>query len=77
MLDNDSDKKASGFTRQFAMATELPIVFVGALVIGGAIGFFLDRWLHTKPWLMVAGGVLGFVVGLRDILRRLSINDGN
>lgn len=77
MPDNDPDKKASGFARQFAMATELPIVFVGALVIGGALGFFLDRWLHTKPWLMVAGGALGFVVGLRDILRRLSINDGD
>ncbi len=73
--DNDSDKKAAGFARQFAMATELPILFVGAIVIGGLLGFFLDRWLHTKPWLMIVGGGLGFAAGLRDMLKRLSSND--
>jgi ATP synthase protein I len=75
MPDNDSDKKAAGFARQFAMATELPIAFVGAIVIGGLLGFFLDRWLHTKPWLMIVGGGLGFAAGLREMLRRLSAND--
>ncbi len=57
------------------MATELPILFVGAIVIGGLLGFFLDRWLHTKPWLMIVGGGLGFAAGLRDMLKRLSSND--
>ncbi len=57
------------------MATELPILFVGAIVIGGLLGFFLDRWLHTKPWLMIVGGGLGFAAGLRDMLRRLASND--
>ena len=43
MPDNDSDKKASGFARQFAMATQLPITFVGAIMVGGGLGFLLDR----------------------------------
>ncbi|MGB9334556.1 MAG: AtpZ/AtpI family protein [Candidatus Acidiferrales bacterium] len=73
--DNDADKKAEGFARQFAMATELPLLFVGAIVIGGLLGFFLDRWLHTKPWLMIVGGGLGFAAGLRDMLKRLASND--
>lgn len=75
--DSDPSKKPDGFSRQFAIATELPIIFVGAIVIGGSMGFFLDRWLHTKPWLMVVGGGLGFVAGLRELLRRLSSDDGN
>jgi len=48
---------------------------VGAIVVGGGLGFLLDRWLHTKPWLMIVGGALGFAAGLRDMLARLSRND--
>jgi F0F1-type ATP synthase assembly protein I len=77
MPDENPDKRPAGFVRQFAMATELPFVFVGALVVGGFLGHLLDRWWHTAPWLMIAGGALGFAVGLRDLLRRLSTNDDN
>jgi F0F1-type ATP synthase assembly protein I len=44
---------------------------VGTLVVGGLIGFALDRWLHTKPFLMLIFGALGFFGGVRDVLRRL------
>jgi F0F1-type ATP synthase assembly protein I len=50
---------------------ELPFVIVGTIVVGGLIGFFLDRWLHTKPFLMLIFGALGFFGGVRDVLRRL------
>jgi ATP synthase protein I len=64
-------KQAKGFSQQFAMAMELPFVLVGAVAVGGLIGYFLDRWLHTKPILMLVLGFLGFFGGLRDVLRRL------
>jgi ATP synthase protein I len=67
-----AEKEAKGFSQQFAMAMELPFIFVGCIVVGGAIGYFLDVWLHTKPALMLVFGALGFVAGLRDVLRRLS-----
>jgi len=53
------------------MAMELPFVMVSAIVIGGAMGYFLDRWLHTKPVLMLVLGAMGFYAGVRDVLRRL------
>ncbi len=53
-----------------ALAMELPFLLVGPAVVGGAIGYFLDRWLHTKPWLMIVLGLCGVVVGLRDTIRR-------
>jgi len=64
-------KQGKNFSQQNAMAMELPFIFVGCIVVGGAIGYFLDVWLHTKPALMIVFGVIGFVAGLRDILRRL------
>jgi ATP synthase protein I len=54
------------------MAMELPFVLVAAVVVGGLIGYFLDRWLHTKPWLLILFGGIGFYAGVRDVLRRLS-----
>jgi ATP synthase protein I len=54
------------------MALELPFVLVSAIVVGGLFGYFLDRWLHTKPiFLLILGGV-GFYAGVRDVLRRVS-----
>jgi ATP synthase protein I len=66
-----AEKQARGFSQQFATAMELPFVMVGCIVVGGLIGFALDRWLHTKPYLMLIFGALGFIGGVRDVLRRL------
>jgi F0F1-type ATP synthase assembly protein I len=50
---------------------------VSAVVVGGLFGYFLDRWLHTKPIFMLILGGIGFFAGVRDILRRVSGgNDG-
>lgn len=67
-----AEREAGGFSRQFAMAMELPFILVACVGLGGLAGFLLDRWLHTKPFLMLIFGTLGFIGGLRDMLRRLA-----
>jgi ATP synthase protein I len=57
--------------QQLAMAMELPLIIVAAIGIAGLLGYFLDRWLHTKPIFMVVFGAVGFAIGVRDVLRRL------
>jgi ATP synthase protein I len=65
-------ERAREASNQAAVAMELPFVMVSAMVVGGALGYFLDRWLHTKPvFLLILGGI-GFFAGVRDVLRRLS-----
>jgi F0F1-type ATP synthase assembly protein I len=54
---------------------ELPFLIAGATVIGGFLGYVLDRSLHTKPWLMLVLGAAGFAVGVRDLIRRLGKDD--
>jgi ATP synthase protein I len=65
-------KRPDSTSGQFATALELPIVLVSAIVIGGVFGYFLDRWLHTKPILTLILGGLGFYAGVRDVLRRVA-----
>ncbi len=48
---------------------------VSAIVVGGFFGYLIDRWLHTKPIALLILGTLGFYVGVRDVLRRVSRGD--
>lgn len=43
----------------WAMTAEL----TAATFVWGGFGWLLDRWLGSGPWVMVAGFVLGFVLG--------------
>jgi len=69
-----SAKKAKNFATQFGLAMELPFVLVSGTCLGGLLGYFLDKWLHTKLIFMLVLGGLGFFAALRDILRRFPAN---
>ena len=64
--------KAKKYGNEAALALELPFTIVGAVLLGGLLGYFLDRWLHTKLIFTLILGGLGFYGGLREVLRRLS-----
>ncbi len=43
--------------------------FVGGVLVGAAIGWWLDKYLGTRPWLFILFMILGFVVGTLNALR--------
>ena len=65
-------RNAADWVRQLALALDLPFLLAGAVVAGGLVGYLLDAYLHTSPWLMLVCGALGFVAGLRAVLQSLS-----
>jgi F0F1-type ATP synthase assembly protein I len=67
--------KAKKYSSQAALAMELPFTIVGAVLLGGLLGFFLDHWLHTKLIFTLVLGGLGFAGGLKEVLRRLAQSD--
>jgi len=70
-----SRKDSSGSAKAFAIAWMLPFSLVVPMVIGGVAGFFLDRWLHTKPLFLLLLGLIGLGLGIRDVLKTLSLLD--
>jgi ATP synthase protein I len=42
---------------------------IGAIVLLGGLGYFADGWLGTGPWLLLAGLLLGIVVGFYELAR--------
>ncbi len=51
------------------LAMRITVELVAGVAVGGAIGFGLDRWWGTRPWLMVAFLFLGFAGGLMNAYR--------
>jgi ATP synthase protein I len=40
------------------------VELLSAVGVWMGIGWLVDRWLATDPWFMLAGAVLGFVLGM-------------
>ena len=77
--ENSQPKKtvARNIADKSGIALELPFTLVGAVLAGGAVGYFLDKWLHTAPWLMIVLGALGFFGGVREVIRRFPADGGS
>ena len=46
--------------------------FMGSLLGGALVGWLLDRGLGTKPWIMVALTIVGFIGGVISFWRALT-----
>jgi ATP synthase protein I len=52
-----------------ALAGRIGTEMIAALGVGIGIGIFMDRWLDTKPWLMIVFTLLGSMAGFLSIYR--------
>ena len=54
---------------QAQLAWRMVVELVAGLGIGFGIGFGLDALLGTRPFLMVAFTILGFIAGVKTMIR--------
>ena len=59
------DSRASKLGVAFKMSTEM----VAAVVVGTIIGFILDNWFGTKPWLILIFFFVGVIAGILNVIR--------
>ena len=62
---SDGEKRASFMGNAFKLGTEL----VAAVGVGTIIGFILDSWFGTKPWLIIIFFFLGAAAGILNVFR--------
>ena len=57
--------QTSNIGQAFKLSTEL----VAAGLVGTIIGFILDNWFDTKPWLIIIFFFVGVVAGILNVIR--------
>ena len=57
--------QTSNVGQAFKLSTEL----VAAVLVGTIIGFILDNWFDTKPWLIIIFFFVGVVAGILNVIR--------
>lgn len=61
----DSAARGAAFGQAFKIAIELVV----GVLFGGLVGWALDRYFGSTPWLLVLFLVLGFAAGLMNVVR--------
>ena len=64
-FENDKENRGSFMGNAFKLGTEL----VAAVLVGTIIGFILDTWFDTKPWLIIIFFFLGAAAGMLNVIR--------
>lgn len=64
--------EAQETTRKSGIAYAAAFSLFASVVTLFGLGWALDRWLGTSPWLLVIGLVLGAVVGFYQFVRLTS-----
>ena len=68
----DLEKSVKAFQRNVtrsAPAWAASYTLIGAIVLLGGLGYGFDQWQGTSPWGVLAGLVLGIVVGFYQLAR--------
>ena len=55
--------------RRIGILANLGITMVAATAIGLALGYQLDKWLKTSPWLMIVFLLFGVAAGFINVFR--------
>ena len=62
---SEENKKGHFMGSAFRLGTEM----VAAVGVGTIIGFILDNWFDTKPWLIIVFFFLGSIAGIMNVIK--------
>lgn len=61
--------KPSGALELLSTVGNIGLQLVVSTFVGLAMGYFLDKWLGTGPWLLILFLLAGIAAGFRDVYR--------
>ena len=68
-MQPDKGRGLADTVRQIGALSTVGFSFVLAIVFGAAIGYFLDKWIGTTPWLFLLFFIFGLVAGILNVYR--------
>jgi ATP synthase protein I len=59
--------------RQTAVAYRVLVDMIAGLLVGGFLGYWLDRWLGWAPYALIGGLIVGFAAGVNNAWRAIRV----
>ena len=63
--ENNLNNQGSSLGIALKLSTEM----VAAVLVGTIIGFILDSWFDSKPWLIIIFFFVGVIAGMTNVFR--------
>ena len=64
-----NEEKTSSNAASLGKALKISTELVAAVVVGTTIGFLLDNWFDTRPWLTIILFFMGVAAGLLKVIK--------
>ncbi len=74
-MSDEKEKKDSVDMRSLWNASTIGLAFVTSIIIGSAMGYYLDMWLGTKPYLFFFFMIMGIIAGFKNAFHFLKRTD--
>ena len=68
-IKKDLSTNKSSNAASLGKALNISSEFVAAVVVGSLLGFILDSWFDTRPWLTISFFFMGVAAGILNVIR--------
>ncbi len=75
--DKVAPKSGPALKTGTALAMRVGVELASGALVGGASGYFLDKWLNTSPFLFILCFFLGSAGGFLTLVRTMKAADAN
>lgn len=69
---SDEFKKRRDFVEHLALVSQVGLTMAGSILFCFMIGYFLDKWLHSRGILLVIFILLGILGGAITVYRQIT-----
>ena len=68
-IKKDQIKNKSSNAASLGKALKISTELVAAVAVGTTLGFILDNWFDTRPWLTISFFFMGVVAGILNVIK--------
>jgi len=62
-------KNKSSNVASLGKALKISTELIAAVVVGATLGFILDNWFNTRPWLTISFFFIGVAAGILNVIK--------
>ena len=68
-FNKDNQKNRGSNAASIGKALKISTELVAAVFVGTILGFILDNWFGTKPWLTICFFIMGVAAGISNVFK--------